>query len=589
MSESICITGAGIVSAIGNNLAEVQQSLLKGQSGIGEIRLLQSVHHELPCGEVKLSNEDLCQMLGISRYEVYNRTALMGIEAVRQAVKQSGIPVDDVFLVSGTTVGGMDSTEKHFLEMLEGDAYLNLLSSHDAGSTTQLIADYFGIPSQRSVTVSTACSSAANAFIVGANLIRTGKAKAVIVGGSEALSLFHLNGFYSLMILDTERCRPFDKTHKGLNLGEGAAFMVLESVSSINHRGGKPLAVLSGYGNKCDAFHQTASSSNGEGAYLAMMEALDMAGFEAGEIDYVNAHGTGTPNNDNSESVALKRVFSDAMPLVSSTKSFTGHATSASGGIEMVISLLALLGGFVPANLGWKYPMHNGIVPTLGKTDVVLNHVMCNSFGFGGNDSSLILSRIGCVLNLKQETCLDAVPMHVLSEIHSTPDTPLKNIKEFMSPMEARRLCNLQKSAVATSLTALKNAGIACPDAIIVGTSYGMLENSEKFLLQLCRDGEYGASPTLFMQSTHNTIAGTLASLTHCHGYNITYTQLGKQNVLELCLRDAEMLMRQGKIKNALIGYHNEVTPALRDMLFRLRGEKPLAGVDSVAMVIGKP
>ena len=590
-STKVYITGAGIVSSVGCGKAEVERSLREGRSGIGAFRLLPSVHHELPCGEVRLSNEELRLALGIPEGHPCNRTALLGIEAIRQALEQSRVPVEGAFLISGTTVGGMDDTERHFLDMLEKDDHLKLLSSHDSGSTTWLMADYFHIPRSRSITVSTACSSAANAMIVAANMIRTGQADVVVAGGSEALTLFHLNGFNSLMILDKERCRPFDATRAGLNLGEGAAFMVLESEESVRRRGGKPLAVLSGYGNKCDAFHQTASSENGEGAFLAMEEALEMAGLSPDDIDYVNAHGTGTPNNDASESAAMQRLFADALPPVSSTKSFTGHTTSASGGIEMVICLQALLGGFIPANLGWKNQMPGGITPSLGMSDVALRHVMCNSFGFGGNDSSLIISSLeeneGCAVaggTSGEGTCRAVT----LSTVSSTPDLPLDNLKEFMSPMESRRLCKLLKSAMMTSLTALRDAGIETPDAIIVGTTFGMLENSEKFLIQMCREGEQGLSPTLFMQSTHNTIAGSLAIRTRCHGYNATYTQKGKDEALALCLRDAETLMRLGKIRTALVGYHNEVTPALHDMLLRLTGEDCPVGVTSVAMVVGK-
>lgn len=588
MNNTVYITGAGIISAIGNNKEEVKQALLNKESGVGEIHLLQSEHHELPCGEVKLSNKELRKRLDIADNQQYSRTALLGITAIRQALDESGIPPKDAFLLSGTTVGGMDSTELHYLDMLKENDYLNLLESHDSGSTTMFIANYFGIPQSHVATISTACSSAANAFIVGANMIKTGKADIVIAGGCEALSLFHLNGFNSLMILDTERCRPFDATRKGLNLGEGAAYMILESSRSVAQRGGKPLAVLTGYGNKCDAFHQTASSCNGEGAYLAMKEALEMAEISSTDIDYINAHGTGTPNNDSSESAALKRIFVDKMPYISSTKSFTGHTTSASGGIEMVISLLALLNNFIPANLGWKNQMPDGITPNLGMTDVILNHVMCNSFGFGGNDSSLILSRISSKDTIREEKLLKTIPMHVASIVRSTPDAPYGNIKDFLKPIEARRLSKLQKAAFITSLSALREAGIECPDAIIESTSYGMLENSEKFLMQLCQEGEHGLSPTLFMQSTHNTIAGSLAIQTHCHGYNITYTQLSEKEVLEQCIRDVEMLMEEGKIENALVGYHNEVTPALHDMLYRLRGQDIPIGVTSIAMVIRK-
>ena len=218
---------------------------------------------------------------------------------------------------------------------------------------------------------------------------------------------------------------------------------------------------------------------------------------------------------------------------------------------------------------------------------------MCNSFGFGGNDSSLILSQPETVsaetsTGASRIPALPSVGLRTLSCVRSVPEAPLDNLREFMSPMESRRLCKLLKAAMMTSLTALRQAEVECPDAILVGTSYGMLENSEKFLLELCREGEQGLSPTLFMQSTHNTIAGALALRTRCHGYNITYTQLGEQEALDLCLRDAERLMRLGRIRNALIGYHNEVTPALRDMVRRLRGEDLPVGVTSVAMFVQK-
>ena len=593
MNRSIYITGAGVISAIGIGLTETERALREGRSGIAALQYLPSVHHELPCGEVKLSDDELCRRLHIPAGKVFNRTALLGIEAIRQALAQSDLSAEEAWLVSGTTVGGMDRTEKHFLEMLEGDEWLPLLASHDSGSTTGLMAGYFGIPARRTLTISTACSSAANALIVGANMIKTGEADVVVAGGSEALSLFHLNGFHTLMILDTERCRPFDDTRRGLNLGEGAAFVVLESAASVRRRGGKPLAVLSGYGNRCDAFHQTASSADGEGAVLAMTEALEMAGLQPRDIGYVNAHGTGTPNNDASESVALQRVFGGEVPPVSSTKPFTGHATSAAGGLEAVISLLALRHGFIPANLGLRHPMPGGIIPSPGKENVSLRHVMCNSFGFGGNDSSLILSQPETVsaetsTGASRIPALPSVGLRTLSCVRSVPEAPLDNLREFMSPMESRRLCKLLKAAMMTSLTALRQAEVECPDAILVGTSYGMLENSEKFLLELCREGEQGLSPTLFMQSTHNTIAGALALRTRCHGYNITYTQLGEQEALDLCLRDAERLMRLGRIRNALIGYHNEVTPALRDMVRRLRGEDLPVGVTSVAMFVQK-
>lgn len=195
------------------------------------------------------------------------------------------------------------------------------------------------------------------------------------------------------MILDKERCRPFDKGRAGINLGEGAAYIVLESAQSVKNRGAKVLAELTGYVNTCDAFHQTATSENGDGAYLAMRKALDMAHLSPDEIDYVNTHGTGTPNNDICELAAMERIWGAELPDFSSTKPFTGHTTSASGSIEAVICLLSIANGVRPKSIGVSISLKDDITPlTETKRDCSTKNVMNNSFGFGGNDSSLIFS-----------------------------------------------------------------------------------------------------------------------------------------------------------------------------------------------------
>ena len=394
----VWITGAGIISAIGKNKTETLESLQCLRSGIAPVHYLQTEHQELPVGEVRMSNEEMKTLLGIQK-EPTTRTALMGIIALKEALQEAqlveGAPGQKIALVSGTTVGGMDRTEQYFQDIFDHGRHLEYVGTHDCGASTEMMADYFGC-FDMTTTVSTACSSAANAIVTGANLIRSGRYDIVVVGGSECLTKYHLNGFRTLMILDESPCRPFDATRKGLNLGEGASFLVLESDDSARRRGVTCQAILSGYGNACDAFHQTASSEQGDGAFLAMQKALKMAGLESSDIQYVNAHGTGTPNNDASESNALKRVFGATLPAVSSTKAFTGHTTSASGSIEATICLLALQHQFVPVNLNWQQPMEDGIIPFTGtpsSAPLSLHHVMCNSFGFGGNDTSFVLSR----------------------------------------------------------------------------------------------------------------------------------------------------------------------------------------------------
>lgn len=396
LEKPIFITGAGIVSSIGNDKKSVLDSLLEEKSGIARLEYLKTGHKEFPVGEVKLSDKEMAGILGIKDNIPTTRTSLMGMLALKEALDDASLNADDlpeVGFISGTTVGGMDMSEQFYLDFLSNDTKNEYIKTHDCGACTEMIADHFGTFGF-TTTISTACSSAANAIILGANAIRNGLADIVVVGGSECITKFHLNGFNSLMILDKEYCRPFCDTRAGLNLGEGAAFIVLESRESVLKRGVEIKAELKGYGNACDAFHQTASSPDGEGAFLAMKEAIEMAGLQPSEIDYINAHGTGTPNNDHSESQAMKRLFGSDMPPVSSTKSFTGHTTSASGSIELVMCMLALRNNFVPGNLNWQKEADGVVVPvTSTRSNTPLKNILCNSFGFGGNDSSLLISK----------------------------------------------------------------------------------------------------------------------------------------------------------------------------------------------------
>ena len=398
MDERIFITGSGAVSALGLDRQALLAGLRAERSGIAPIRFLQTDDRSFLVGEVPMADAEMKARLGFPADAVVSRTSLMGILALKEALAEADVRPAEcpaMPLISGTTVGGMDCSERHYRDFLSDshqyDAYLAI---HDCGASTDAIAAYFGGFSF-ATTLSTACSSAANAVAFGASLIKAGRADRVAVGGSESLSDFHLKGFNSLMIVDRQPCRPFDRTRAGLNLGEGAAFLILESESSVRRRGVRPLAELAGYGNACDAFHQTASSDNGEGPFQAMRQALAMAKLPADAVDYIHAHGTGTPNNDASESAAVRRLFGSACPPVSSTKGYTGHTTSASGSIEAVICLLAMQHGFLPPNLNWKEADEACLRPVAALQEGVrLRHVLCNSFGFGGNDSSLLFSSV---------------------------------------------------------------------------------------------------------------------------------------------------------------------------------------------------
>ncbi|MBZ9631807.1 beta-ketoacyl-[acyl-carrier-protein] synthase family protein [Salegentibacter sp. LM13S] len=395
MNKGVAVTGIGVISAIGNNTGENYRSLISGKHGISSPEILETIHKNLPVGEIKISNESLAEDLKLPKNHSFTRAALLGAFAVKEAVTQSSLKIDnETGFISGTSVGGMDTTETYFKDFTQGKTENSrYVRAQHPGFTTEKIAEHFGITGFVS-TISTACSSGANAIMLGARMIKAGKLKRVIVGGTDCLTKFTLNGFNSLMILSDEQCKPFDENRNGLNLGEGAAYLVLEAEEELK---GKPvLGIISGYGNANDAFHQTASSENGEGAFLAMQKALKIAGISSESIDYINTHGTATRNNDSAETEALKRIFSKNLPDVSSTKSFTGHTLAAAGALEAVYSLLSLQNEQVFPNLNFSYPMKtSGFMPVTKLKEKPINYVLSNSFGFGGNCTSLIFSKNG--------------------------------------------------------------------------------------------------------------------------------------------------------------------------------------------------
>ncbi|MBT0607746.1 beta-ketoacyl-[acyl-carrier-protein] synthase family protein [Aequorivita echinoideorum] len=398
MGKGVAITGMGIISAIGINTEENFQALIHKKNGISKIELLDTAHkNEIMVGEIKLTNAQLEAPLDLPSNNNYTRTAMLGSIAAKQAISNANIFNISKYrtgLVSSTSVGGMDMTEKYFYDYLSESDSQKYITSHPAGDSTQKIAEQLGISQSLVTTISTACSSAANAIMLGARLIKAGKLDRVIVGGTDSLSKFTINGFKTLMILSDTHSAPFDENRNGLNLGEGAAYLVLESDEIVEKEHKKVLAYVKGYGNANDAFHQTASSENGDGATLAMEKALKVAGMLPSQIDYVNVHGTATGNNDLSEGRALIRVFGNTIPGFSSTKAFTGHTLAAAGAVEAVFSVLALQHNIIFPNLNFETPMKEfHLLPQTETKNKELNAVLSNSFGFGGNCSTLIFTK----------------------------------------------------------------------------------------------------------------------------------------------------------------------------------------------------
>lgn len=398
MSIGVAITGMGIISSIGNSVEENYNALLNSHAGITTIENIATIHTDvIKVGEIKKTNQELMTELQLGEDNNFSRTAMLGTFAAKQAIQNAGITDINEYktgLISATSVGGMDMTERYYHEYFENPDVVKYISSHNAGDNTDKIAKELGIEGFVT-TISTACSSAANAIMLGARLIKSGKLERVIVGGTDALSKFTINGFKTLMILSDSYNKPFDNNRKGLNLGEAAAYLVLESEAVVQKENKKVLARVSGYANANDAFHQTASSENGDGAFLAMEKAFKVANLQPEQIDYVNVHGTATPNNDLSEGRAMIRLFGEnKVPDFSSTKPFTGHTLAAAAAIEAVYSVLAIQNNVVFPNLNFETKMEEfDLTPQTTLKHKTIEHVLSNSFGFGGNCSTLIFSK----------------------------------------------------------------------------------------------------------------------------------------------------------------------------------------------------
>lgn len=400
--EKIVVSSVGILSALGCGMHQNIQALLHKKSGLHYPVHLQSVHaQEFLLGEVNFSNEDLATLIGLQEnFTGFTRTTLLSLVALQELIGKTDRELlrnEPLAFINSSTVGGMCSVEDYYLDFIEpgkrGD-FIQYINSSDCGDSTERGARYFGLKPLMA-TISTACSSSANAIIMGARLIQQGVVKRAICGGTDGLSRFTLNGFNSLKNVDKEPCRPFDQTRFGLNLGEGAGYLLLEKETDAKARGAEILAYLDGYANSNDAYHPTAPSPDGAGALRTMEQALKHARLKPGAISYINAHGTATINNDVAEGLAIQQLFAPKVPYFSSTKAFTGHTLAAAGAIEAIFSIISLQQQTIFANLNFTTPMEELSITPVTDTlqNVPVQHVMSNSFGFGGNNVSLIFSK----------------------------------------------------------------------------------------------------------------------------------------------------------------------------------------------------
>lgn len=393
LNTRVAVTGAGIICSIGRNKAEVWKSIVEARAGIGKLTRFEG--ETFPTDLAAEVTRDLSSMLPLAKRDArrLSRTDQLGIIAAKEAIDEAGLPsLDRAIVSSGTSTGGLvEGEDYYFARRNNPRAAASHVLQQPTSGPSDAIAHAFrcggGV-----ISNATACASAGAAIAIGADYLRSRHADVAIAGGTDALCRLTYSGFNVLQAVDPEPCAPFDDRRKGITLGEGAAYLVLERWDEARARGAKILAELGGYGSTCDAHHATAPHEDGRGAAAAMQAA--MADAQSNGVDYVNAHGTGTSLNDSAETKAIIHALGTGVPT-SSTKSFFGHTLGASGAIEAVITVLALQNQLAPPTLRLHQPASDcglDYVPSTAR-QMPMTSALSNTFGFGGSNVSILFRR----------------------------------------------------------------------------------------------------------------------------------------------------------------------------------------------------
>lgn len=538
---SVVIKGTGIVSALGINSRETLYSIQQRVSGIKPLtHFVPLGHGPLPVGEANLPKDT-------TRFP--SRTHQLARHVADQAMAGSLSPPDAV--VFGVTTGGMDTTENN----LKSNNHDPMTYSHHALSTVSKdISDHVGCTGP-ALTVSTACSSGAAALLLAAKMVQSGRFKRVLAGGVDAICRLTYYGFKSLQLIDPEGSKPLDKDRKGMSVAEGAAALLLEAGDPPAHG----IQILGG-GLSCDSFHPAKPHPRGEGAFAAMKKALFEAGISESSVDYINLHGTGTADNDYSELTAIHRMFGEDPPPLSSIKGATGHSLAASGAIEAVVSCLCLDHGILPANIGCEVADPElGIVPVMAPVQDNIDTVLSNSFGFGGNNASLILGKGSAKNHIKSQKPLPA-PLKIMGQSLITGAGDMKmtlagmekgdpckgrfdlqSMSHNLPPGVVRRLKRLSIMALSLADNAFETEKqVTPPVSVFFGTGLGALSETDDFLSRLFSTEEKFPSPTDFIGSVHNAAAGQVAMRFGAKGANITTS--GDDDSFEQALFAADLL-----------------------------------------------
>ncbi len=573
----IVATGLGVITSTATGAAAFARALRDGVRGMAPVTLF-DVSDQKSSLAAEVKHFDVQSALPAALRGIASRSDALGIVAADEAARGARLTKEmlrGAGIVAGGTTGGMLETEKFFAAVHADPSFeipLAKLLSHPLSAPADHIARALGIDGPRR-TVCTACSSGTNAIAIGADMLRRGECSVVLVGGIDALCRLTFSGFNALGAMDANPCRPFDLHRAGMNLGEGAGFLVLERMDEALARGARIAGEVLGFGIVSEAHHITNPQSTGEGAARAMSLALADAGLTAADVDYVNAHGTGTQLNDGMEAPAIRSVFGSHADrvYVSSTKSLVGHTLGAAGAIEAVICLLAMEHGFVP--------------PTAGLTDVdpncQLRHVpeksietrvnvcLSNSFGFGGTDCvvclgvpdagdprvrarsrerAVVITGLGAVI--ATGTGNDGIDRALRSTERTSipPGEPprIGSVGDRLDPARARRLNRFGRMATDAAAQALADASytVSQPGRVgaAIGTGWGSLDDSAAFMRRVVERGARLAPPADFPNLVLSAAVGHLSIYHGLKGPTVTAAALTVSGEQALLLAWAEIV-----------------------------------------------
>ncbi|MGC4092073.1 MAG: beta-ketoacyl-[acyl-carrier-protein] synthase family protein [Polyangiaceae bacterium] len=561
----IAVTGLGAVTAFGAGARLTFDQLCAGATGIGPLRAFDTsglnaqIAAEVPAD---------CLPAGA------DRGLLLSLVAAREALAEARIVAGSapLGLALGSTAAGMLETENELLGASDGAVYprARRLLTHPLSYLEQALSLELA-PFERSLSLCSACSSGAWALIVAAQWIASGRCEVVLAGGVDPLCRMTYAGFHALGVLDSAPCRPFDVGRRGLTLGEGAGFVVLESEAHARRRGQRSLAFLSGFAAGAEAHHVTHPEPTGARAAELMRRALQSAHLSPESVRYVNAHGTGTPANDEMEARAIAQVFADTSVAVSSCKAQLGHTLGAAGALEAVISVLALEQQRVPPTRGLQSPELPELDHVRQCRPLALGAVLSNSFGFGGMDAVLVFE----AANAAERPSRRSARSLVLSAAASTEATPSArvarldlaagDVRDALDSERSRRFDRATAASTWLARAALRPSGLA-PEAValVLGGAYGPVERSLKFLDRILSRGLRTAPPADFPQLVKSASAGNASIYLGSRGPCVAVSGLAASGEAAFAL--ACELVEFGTATAALAGAVETLDPVVNEL-----------------------